>query len=303
MCFLKIQVNYLVCVWYDKGRGDDMYYSYIERQTIEPWLYSVRRGAYNKAKKGFSVNRTHLYPYANIHYVEKGSVEVIYGHKHYRACAGQYFILPPFKDHSYRIEGLDGAVLKWIEYDGSESEAMTNRIVDFNGSVVVTPPKAFLNDFVVQLEACIRMESVYAKSKMVYELLIDQLNCLKHSCIERVSRDKSDSLENLIQYINKHLDQNLKVADLAKYFGYSTSYLIKMFKKRYDMTPGAYIYQRRISQVKHLLISDDLTLDEMAAQCGFYDAAHLVRRFKDEEGMTPMTYRAEAKQYSHIESN
>lgn len=232
-----------------------MFYTYIETQTIEPWLYSIRRCACNKVKTNFSVNRTKLYPYANIHYVESGKMEITYDEKRYYAFAGQYFILPPFKAHSYTVIGDEEVVLKWIEYDGSESEAMTARIVHFNGSVVVTPPDESLGGFISQLEACAQVVSRYAKSKIVYALLVDQLNCMISHCEKDSSNHKNDPLENLIQYIDKHLDQNLKVSDLAQYSGYSTSHMIKIFKKRYDMTPGTYMYHRRIRKAKNLLMS------------------------------------------------
>lgn len=274
-----------------------MYFRYVETNTIEPWLYSIRRCGYNEAERVFSVERTNLYPYCNLHYVEEGQVEVVYGGKKYIARSGEYFILPPFKAHSYHVIGNNAPILRWIEFDGSESESLTNRIIRFNESVVVSVEKDCEEAFINSLVACGTQMPVYEKSKVLYNLLVDQLSCISHCNVNRVCTPKVDPLDSMTNYVDKHLNEELKVADLAQHFGYSTSYMIKLFKKRYDMTPGAYIYHRRIGLVKHLLVNENLPLDQIAARCGFYDAAHLVRRFKKNEGMTPMTFKAEADYY------
>lgn len=81
--------------------------------------------------------------------------------------------------------------------------------------------------------------------------------------------------------------------ELAEKNGFSISYLIKQFKNYYGVTPGEYIYRRRLAKVKKLLTVEGNTLDFIAQECGFYDSSHLIHRFTAAESITPSEYRQE----------
>ncbi|HWI58060.1 MAG TPA: helix-turn-helix domain-containing protein, partial [Bacillota bacterium] len=51
----------------------------------------------------------------------------------------------------------------------------------------------------------------------------------------------------------------------------------------------------RTDRAKHLLRNCRLKLDEVAAQCGYRDAAYFCRVFKRLEKLTPAEYRAQYK--------
>ena len=57
-------------------------------------------------------------------------------------------------------------------------------------------------------------------------------------------------------------------------------------------TPHRWLTQQRVDAAAGLLETTDFALDEIAAKCGFGDAALLRHHFKAIRGTTPRAYRA-----------
>lgn len=92
-------------------------------------------------------------------------------------------------------------------------------------------------------------------------------------------------------FIHAHLDQSIKLADLAEVAGMSQFHFSRMFKQAMGMTPHQYLLQQRIEQAKQLLKGTKLAIAEIALQCGFNSQSHLSKHFRDATGMTPSAYR------------
>ncbi|HIK90856.1 MAG TPA: helix-turn-helix domain-containing protein, partial [Planctomycetes bacterium] len=60
---------------------------------------------------------------------------------------------------------------------------------------------------------------------------------------------------------------------------------------RFGITPNHYIREVRIGVARHLLESDQLSMAQVASQCGFYDQSHFSRQFKKSTGLSPLQYR------------
>lgn len=275
----------------------DMFFQFIESQTIEPWLYCVRRGGYSLLDKGFRIKRTKSYPYCNLHYIEEGHMKVIYNNIEYKIQQGQIFILPSFTGHDYYVEGEYKTKAWWLEFAGADSEKMVLRLEEMsNGPVLDIGDEQ--RELVIQiLKHCTMEGCVFDKSQLLYKLLIELIS----KKIEEEMRSVAtlSPLDQVLQHIDQHIGSVLRVEELAFQVGYSSSYLITCFKKQFAMTPNQYIYHRRVIKAKQLLSYADLSLENIAEICGFYDASHLVHRFKKHEGLTPLRYKREIEQYTH----
>lgn len=95
----------------------------------------------------------------------------------------------------------------------------------------------------------------------------------------------------ITDYIHAHLDQSIKLADLASVAGMSQFHFSRMFKQSMGISPHQYLLQQRVEQAKQLLKRSKLTIAEIALQCGFNSQSHLSKHFRDAIGMTPSDYR------------
>ena len=79
------------------------------------------------------------------------------------------------------------------------------------------------------------------------------------------------------------------LAALAAEAGLSRFQLLRAFARELDMTPHAYLVQRRLSMARSLLDAGE-TIADAAAGAGFADQAHLTRLFRRCLGFTPAAY-------------
>jgi AraC family transcriptional regulator len=97
----------------------------------------------------------------------------------------------------------------------------------------------------------------------------------------------SAQLSLVTDYINTHLQQDLKLTELSAIVQISPYHFLRLFKQSTGLTPHQYILQNRINQAKYLLHHSELSIAEVAARTGFCDQSHLTRCFKHSLGITP----------------
>ncbi len=89
--------------------------------------------------------------------------------------------------------------------------------------------------------------------------------------------------------------QTVTLESIAAEFGYSPAYFSTMFKKTLSVTFSEKLLELKIERAKRLLISTDLTIEEIALRTGFTEKSYFHRSFKNRIGMTPRTYREQNK--------
>ncbi len=70
----------------------------------------------------------------------------------------------------------------------------------------------------------------------------------------------------------------------------SPTYLSQMSPRYFRANIGEYIRKVRVDKATVLLSCKHLTLTQIAYDCGFSDQSHLIRCFKEFNGMTPGQY-------------
>jgi len=98
-------------------------------------------------------------------------------------------------------------------------------------------------------------------------------------------------LTETCKYIQENFQRDISIKELADNVSFSTSYFYKIFKKAADTTPADYLISVRLSNSKVLLSESDLTVAQIAEQCGFNDASYFSFYFKKSFGITPSEYR------------
>ncbi|HEY6788173.1 MAG TPA: helix-turn-helix domain-containing protein, partial [Trebonia sp.] len=88
------------------------------------------------------------------------------------------------------------------------------------------------------------------------------------------------------------------VADLAAETGWSARYLGEQFRAEMGLSPKAAARMIRFDRARRYLLrrqaeGDRVVLAELAAECGYYDQAHLARDFRDLAGCPPSMLLAE----------
>lgn len=98
-------------------------------------------------------------------------------------------------------------------------------------------------------------------------------------------------LAQVLDYIDAHLHQEIKLADLAALLGISEFHFSRQFKRVLGTAPYQYLLQQRIERAKQLLKQSDRSIAEIALMCGFNSHSHLSKQFRQLTGITPKIYR------------
>lgn len=98
-------------------------------------------------------------------------------------------------------------------------------------------------------------------------------------------------LEQVLDYIEANLEQNMKLADLARILDMSQFHFSRLFKQSLGTTPHKYLSQQRVERAKQLLTKSDRAIIDIALECGFSSHSHLSKQFRQFTGMTPKAYR------------
>lgn len=121
---------------------------------------------------------------------------------------------------------------------------------------------------------------------IVFQLLS---HFLKHAQPKNEMED--NRIAKTVLYIRKHLNETIELETLAKISCLSKDHFIRLFKKKLGNTPLQYINQKKIEKAQLLLITEDISVKEIAFQLAFEDYSYFNRLFKKITGVTPQKYR------------
>ncbi|WP_281710251.1 helix-turn-helix transcriptional regulator [Anaerobiospirillum succiniciproducens] len=113
-----------------------------------------------------------------------------------------------------------------------------------------------------------------------------------------VQLDASDSaaplpkmIEKALQYLDKHIYEDIFVANIAKDVGCSGEHLSRLFKKHCNITLMEYVTKERISIAKDMLMHSNCKVREIALVLRFSSVAHFCNVFREIDGLTPSEWR------------
>lgn len=99
-----------------------------------------------------------------------------------------------------------------------------------------------------------------------------------------------ERLRRVLDYIEAHLIEDLRLSDLAQIAGLSTYHFSRLFKQAVGIAPGQYVLQQRIERAKRLLKQPSVSVQQVAKDCGFGSASYFARQFRKAVGVTPKAF-------------
>lgn len=103
-----------------------------------------------------------------------------------------------------------------------------------------------------------------------------------------------DAILEVLRYIDEHYASPIRLADLARRFGVSVSFLSHGFVRYTGRSVYNYVLYRRVQMAKEMICMD-MPLNDIAYQCGFNDYSSFMRAFGKIAGMAPYAYRKQIR--------
>jgi len=104
----------------------------------------------------------------------------------------------------------------------------------------------------------------------------------------------STRVQRAVAYLHQHLAEPLDLDQLAEVSDLSRSHLTRLFRHHTGHTPMTYLRRARVEHARQLLADVDLSIKQIARRCGFDDAYHFSRVFRQIDGLSPTLYREAA---------
>jgi AraC-like DNA-binding protein len=96
-------------------------------------------------------------------------------------------------------------------------------------------------------------------------------------------------------YVKNNLSKKITLTDLAWQMHCSTVTLTEHFRNEYGITIMEYVMKKRMEKARRLLANSDLSIREVAEECGFSDNEYFSRCFKDSHGVSPTVWKKSQK--------
>lgn len=156
------------------------------------------------------------------------------------------------------------------------------------------PELARIKQFAAELEPHFRHPSVLsplhfqARLLDLAVMLLDDRAARQPPSLPNLAVFKVDSA---LSWYAEHLSHHPSIKEVAGAIHVSPSHLRRLFWQIRAASPKAACQKIRLEQAQEFMGRSSLTLDEVARHCGYTNASHLCREFKQSRHFTPTFWR------------
>lgn len=102
-------------------------------------------------------------------------------------------------------------------------------------------------------------------------------------------------LNKAIQYVKTHFRENPSLTETARAVHISAPYLSKLFTDYLETSYSVFLNTEKINHAQRLLINTQMSMVDIAIECGFSNSNYFSDVFKKISGMSPLKYRKSYK--------
>lgn len=225
-------------------------------------------------------------------YFLKGDCNVINGNEELYVKEGEIAVFNSEAVHYVKPKNIPCEYII-VQLDTTYFEAMGFNISDTNIKKIIKDDEigAILKKALAEKEARQSYYQESIKSMILQILVIIFRKYLQENSNNDELSHKLKLVKKVVKYIKRHYDEDLTVEKISEECGYSRFYVSKTFKEITGFTVIWYLNAARIEKAKSLLKNGDLSMSEIARQCGFGNQSYFGKVFKRLENISPHEYK------------
>ena len=266
----------------EKVFDDTIYLNLLEKNTCG---YITQYGRVQPCPE-YAMNRRlsrHL-----IDYIVSGSGYVEYDGREYQVREGDLVYMRKGLTLCYGADQNDPYDKLWIGADGPVVDAMAELYLGGRDIVVI---HGYSNELFTKLKN--EFNTIGYDERVIMHTLLNLFLTLGGVEEQREYNKHSELAVKIKNYIDRRINERLSLDEAAEYFHVSKRHLIRVFKERFEMTPGAYHNLLRLETATHYLTNTKRSVGEIAAALGYCDQSFFSTAFKKQYGVYPLAYRAQ----------
>lgn len=130
---------------------------------------------------------------------------------------------------------------------------------------------------------------VFAQLDMLFCILV---RCHGYYCPDDGIHTAMERIQNSLQFIDRHYMEDITLEQIARQSNLSPQYFSRLFSACFRIKLWDHVLSKRIDAAKRLLLMEnEMTVLQIALNCGFHNTANFNRAFLRFTGLTPSEYK------------
>lgn len=282
-----------------------------QRLIVYPF-YVIEQALNNPLVADLVVHSMGYFPKAESHYIDrasgcgeylliyctKGEGWYVLDGKRYVVPENHFFILPAEKPHQYGSSEHDPWYIYWAHFKGKKAKYISDQLqgvipIDMDDNSRIGDRIAFFDELLNVLESGTD-EATVNYVNLSFNHLIASFLYVKTYREAKFSKSKAENtffISLATHFMTENLEHKLTLKELASHFGYSESYMYRLFFKETGYAPMNYFLHMKIDRACQLLLHTNMKINQVALKLGFDDPYYFSRIFKKIVGTSPKDYR------------
>ena len=252
--------------------------------VLQEFKPSILQHTYWYKKTDFLLEKDH-YPNWVIFAVESGRFSFQISEQSGEASFGDLVICPPGIDFHRKI--LTTLTFHFLQFRCSEQTILPIGMISIKDANRLSSTYSYLR----MSENHTNSVTMDWKNHLLLDIL-KQYNFETHAPTLTISEKLNDTLLNdALQFLKENSSKPVRIETLAKTLGLSPVQFTRKFKSYTGITPTEFLTNLRLLKARKLLLETDLTLDNIAVECGYQSGFYLSRIFSKNYNMSPSNFR------------
>ena len=241
-------------------------------------------------KTGFTLIRPNGHrDYTFLHFLSP--VELVVKNKRYKIRAGGCIIYSPGEPQCFR-SNLP-LIHNWFHANLTLKPLLDE--LNFPVDTVIYPTDtSFISSLVQKAEI-----EFFSQDKLKYRMvdaIITELLCkisrvINSPSAPKIQAENFDKMRSLRQQILLNPEKRWTINEMSKLSLLSPSRFHSIYKSVFGTSPIHDLIEARINYAKSILLSENISIEEVSEKVGYNDQYQFIRQFKNEVGMTPKKFR------------
>lgn len=274
-------------------------------------IFQLRNIAYKRFDSPSEYSNI-ISPFSRIYLITEGEGKLIIGKKKISLEAEYMYIIPAFTSCSYFFNaelchfyihmgislanGINASSLFTLNHkvkSGNLEKLLFERLLEIcpnfelpHHDPHVYQTKPWINKKVSYSSAAQHLETLGISEHLFSKFISSEPQIQATSLLKY-------NLQPILLYIQDNLQNDITIEELACMACFSKDHFTRIFKSIIGMAPYEFIIRKRIEQAQLLLLTTDLTLNEIIEKTNLKSASYFNRIFRKYTSYTPGKYRSQ----------
>lgn len=264
--------------------------------TEAPPIRLISVGIEKRCDKSYYFDNRFRSPCVLFQYTLSGTGTVVIDGQKHEVRAGQAFYLKlPGEEKYYFEETANTAPWHFIylQYANNGVDGYYKRIKERCGSIFTLPITSSPIAVLSEIYTMARLGTItdpFTCDRLCFDFLCKL-------CTECVS--ETDAYSGIVKFAIKLIETEYAslegINDVAKRVGVSHSHLTRSFIEQTGYSPMTFLTRARMRHSMKLLAETELSIEEIAKNCGYLNGNYFCKVFRKSTGTSPLKYRSSVR--------